>query len=101
METLLNHIPLVMGLLSFVGGLAAWYKAEVKRRYGAERDANHLKTAYEALAANVAHLDKMLDQRLDAVQREHMELKSLLQILIARIGASESQLLSHRDRTAQ
>ncbi|MEL6605361.1 MAG: hypothetical protein AAFP20_19280 [Cyanobacteria bacterium J06614_10] len=91
MQVLLNYIPLVMGLLSFIGGVAAWYKAEVRRRYGAERDTNHLKTAYEGLATNVGHLDQMLDQRLDAIQREHMELKSLLQLVILKLGGTETQ----------
>lgn len=62
-----EHIPLIMGLFSFIGGAVAWYGAAVKKSYASERDFQHLLRKYESLAQNVASLSDMLDDRMDAL----------------------------------
>lgn len=73
-----EHISLIMGLLSFSGGVIFWFSGQIKRRYGLERDFNHLKRNYEALTGNVATLDKMLDERLDRFELMLVKIESLL-----------------------
>jgi hypothetical protein len=83
-----EYLPLIMGVVSFVGAALTWYDAVVRKRYAAERAVGHLTTNYAALSGNVATLDRMLDDRLDTIQREHSEIKILLQVLITQSGGS-------------
>ncbi len=83
-----EYLPLIMGVVSFIGAAATWYDAVVRKRYAAERAVGHLTNNYAALSGNVAALDKMLDDRLDVIQREHLEMKLLLQVLITQSGGS-------------
>ena len=83
-----EYLPLIMGVVSFLGAALTWYDAVVRKRYAAERAVGHLTNNYAALSGNVATLDKMLDDRLDEIQREHLEMKILLHILITQSGGS-------------
>ena len=86
MDQLAEHFSLLVVMVTAVGGAAAWYGAAVKKSYASERDFTHLKNNYKSLASNVAALDRMLDQRLDTLQRENAELKTLLQGALIRMG---------------
>ena len=83
-----EYLPLIMGVVSFLGAALTWYDAVVRKRYAAERAVGHLTNNYAALSGNVATLDKMLDDRLDTIQREHLEIKLLLQVLVTQSGGS-------------
>lgn len=83
-----EYLPLIMGVVSFLGAGATWYDAVVRKRYAAERAVGHLTNNYASLSGNIATLDKMLDDRLDEIQREHIEIRLLLQILITNSGGS-------------
>lgn len=83
-----TYLPLIMGVVSFVGAALTWYDAVVRKRYAAERAVGHLTNNYASLSANVSALDKMLDDRLDVIQREHLEIKLLLQVLISHSGGT-------------
>ena len=85
-----------MGVTGAVGGAIAWYGASVKKSYASERDFGHLKNSYDNLASNVVQLDRMIDQRFDAIQRENVEMKTLLQGILLRMGGSNLQV-SNRD----
>ena len=87
-----------MGLISFVGGFATWSAAAVKKQYAAERDFGHLKKSYDTLAVNITHLDRLLDQRLDELQRENLELKTLLQGVLIRLGSNGSVMFDNRGK---
>ncbi|MEM9150665.1 MAG: hypothetical protein AAGB19_09455 [Cyanobacteria bacterium P01_F01_bin.3] len=88
MDKVFEHIPLLMGVVSFIGAGLTWFDATIRKRYASERAVGHLTKNYESLSANVGHMDRMLDERLDAVQRENLELKMMLQVLITKAGGS-------------
>ena len=88
-----EHVPLIMGIISFLGGAATWYGASVKKNYAAERDFNHLRRNYENLANNIAALDKMLDDRLDRGEIQLAEMKALQQAILAQLGSGNSQII--------
>lgn len=90
-----EYLPLIMGVVSFCGAALTWYDAAVRKRYASERAVEHLKRNYESLSMNVATLDKMLDQRFDAMEKDNLERKILLQIIASKLGAPESQIFSH------
>ncbi|MEO1444791.1 MAG: hypothetical protein AAFV46_00885 [Cyanobacteria bacterium J06635_11] len=97
MDKLLEHIPLAMGLFSFIGGVIAWYGATVKKQYAAERDFGHLKKSYESLAHNIGSMDRLFDQRFDELQRENLELKTLLQGILIRLGSNGSMMFNSKE----
>lgn len=72
---MLEHIPLIMGLISFAGGVATWYGAAVKKSYASERDFNHLKRNYESLSANISALVELTDDRFDRLDEKLLEMK--------------------------
>ena len=61
-------ITLVMGVASFLGGAIAMYGAAVRKKYGSERDFNHLKNNYHNLSGNIATLSTLLDEKLDDIR---------------------------------
>lgn len=70
---------LIMGLLSFLGGLMLWYKGSVEKRYAAQRDFGHLKRNYDQLTMGVDELGKDVDTRLDAIDKKLQEISMILQ----------------------
>ncbi|MEL6553592.1 MAG: hypothetical protein AAFQ63_09055 [Cyanobacteria bacterium J06621_11] len=91
-----EHVPLFMGIISFIGGAATWYGAAVKKNYASERDFNHLKRNYEGLTANVGAMDKMLDDRLDRIELQIAEAKALQQAILTQIGSGNSSIIQPR-----
>lgn len=88
------------GILTGVIGCVAWYRGVVRKSYAAERDFNHLKRHYEALAEafkfqtaemddRFDRLDKELDNRADRIDAEIREIKAML---LSQIG------IRHRER---
>ncbi|NEP19609.1 MAG: hypothetical protein F6J97_22415 [Leptolyngbya sp. SIO4C1] len=96
MSETLSLISLLVGLVTSVGGGIAWWRAIVRKQYAAERDFGHLKRNYQQLAQNVNAMYKESDQRFDRLDLELVELKGLLAALLARMGASESEILRSR-----
>lgn len=92
METL-SLVSLVVGLVTSIGGGVAWWRAVVRKQYAAERDFGHLKRNYQQLAQGVDLLYKEGDKRFDRLDLEMVELKGLLAAVLARMGASESEIL--------
>lgn len=93
-----TYLPLIMGVVSFCGAALTWYDAAVRKRYASERAVEHLKRNYESLVANIAAIDRMLDQRLDAMERDDLERRMLLQLIAAKAGILADQpLLPKRD----
>lgn len=68
MDNAATAIALIISILSFSGGLVMWYRGSVEKRYAAERDFNHLKRNYEQLAASLASLMQMEDERFDEIR---------------------------------
>lgn len=87
-----DQITLGIGVITFLGASLTWYDATVKKKFASERALAHLTNDYKALSANVAHLDRMLDERLDEIQREHDRINMLLQILATQSGGTAAQI---------
>lgn len=87
-----DQITLVMGILSFVGGLIALYGAAIKKQYASERDFNHLKRNYENLTHNVETLSKMEDQRFDDIEKILIEMRLQQSIMISLLGGSSAKI---------
>lgn len=68
MDNAATAIALIISICSFFGGLIMWYRGSVEKRYAAERDFNHLKRNYEQLAASLASLMQMEDERFDELR---------------------------------
>ena len=75
--------PIVILTFSLaLGGNVTWailfFTNSVKRRYAAERDFGHLKNNLKDLTDNLDHLFSELDRRLDAQDKNLLELKAYL-----------------------
>ena len=79
MGTVATVVSLAIGVITFIGGLLAWYRGAVEKRYAAERDFNHLKRNYEQLANSLGSLMKDEEDRFDELRLELRELKFQLQ----------------------
>jgi hypothetical protein len=92
-----EYIPLVMGVISFIGAAATWYGGAVKKNYASERDFGHLKNSYDNLNRNIEQLDRMFDQRLDQIEREQLKTTALIQAMIVRVAGTGSQILNREE----
>lgn len=78
-----EHIPLIMGVISFIGGAVTWYGAAIKKNYASERDFNHLKRNYESLSSNIASLSDLLDGRLDHIALTMAKIETRQDIILS------------------
>ena len=70
LSLLLGIVLGMMSLFTGVFGAIAWYRANVRKAYAAERDFNHLKNNYAQLAASMNNLYQFSDDAKDEVMRE-------------------------------
>jgi len=96
MQNFAEHITLLMGVCTFIGGLIALYGAAVRKQYASERDFNHLKRNYESLSGNIASIDRMIDDRLDKNDMQLVEIKVLILALVALSEGSASNILERK-----
>lgn len=90
MNTLIQLVPISLGLLTFIGGIVAWYSAAVVKRYAAQRDFNHLTRSYEQLVANQTTILKELDNRFDRLDRDIGDVRNQQTILLSRLMPSDT-----------
>ena len=75
-----------IGIITFIGGVALWYRGAVEKKYAAQRDFGHLKRNYENLSMTVLEQGKDIDRRFDGLEADTREVKILLQVLVSRTG---------------
>ncbi|MEL7143299.1 MAG: hypothetical protein AAGL08_13875 [Cyanobacteria bacterium J06573_11] len=92
MNFLVEHMTLLMGLFSFVGGGVAWYRAKIREDFNAERKKVHMENAIKSLSTNTAHLDEMLEERIDRLETQVIDLHNLLRLLFIQMGGDTSQI---------
>jgi hypothetical protein len=63
-----------LSILTFCGGLVAYFKASARKEYASERDINHLKNSVDQLSRNVETLWQQSDRRFDFVDLKLTEL---------------------------
>jgi hypothetical protein len=82
LDSLIAIGSFALGLLTALGGaLVAYLKAKSTRElkaYAAERDFQHLKRSYEALALAVAELGKEQDNNFEQLHLNQIEIKAIL-----------------------
>lgn len=78
-----ESITLFISISVFIAGIVSYYGAVVKKQYASERDFNHLKNNYQALAENVATLSDMLDSRLDQISLTIMKVEARQDIILS------------------
>lgn len=57
----------LIGVITFVGGLIAWYKGAVQKEYASQRDWEHVKVNQKQLVENLNFIFKEIDQRFDKI----------------------------------
>lgn len=90
MKPTLELLAVVVSLLTFAGGVIAWYSASVQKRYASQRDFEHLKRNYEQLASNQNEIVKDLDKGFDSLILELKEVKGLQTAILVKISPSDS-----------
>lgn len=66
----LETLAVIASLLTFSGGIVAWYSASVQKKYAAMRDFQHLQRSYEQLATNQTAILRELDDRFDKLSQD-------------------------------
>ena len=90
MQVIINHLPLIITILTALAGVIGWGIGRVRRSYGLERDIGHLKRDYKTLSDNCSSLFTELERRLDQTEKELAILRAVNQALIAQGSRSET-----------
>jgi chromosome segregation ATPase len=89
---LIGIIGLGLGLLSGVWAIVRWYGALRESIYGAKRDLEHLRRNFQQAQGEITRLDALLD----SLQNELIEHKTILNLLLAERGQTQSGILGYR-----
>lgn len=73
-----NSLEKLLALLTFAGGIVAWYRTAVIAETNARRDANHLIRNQETLIKNLDTLFRENDKTLEEIKLEILEIRSFL-----------------------
>lgn len=57
----------LIGILTFIGGLIAWYRGAVQKEYASQRDWEHVKNNQKQLVENLNFIFKEIDERFDKI----------------------------------
>lgn len=79
-----EYAAALIGILTFIGGIVAWYRGAVQKAYASQRDWEHVKNNQRELVQNLNFLFKELDSRLDRIDSQNTELKGMLYALLRR-----------------
>jgi predicted nucleic acid-binding Zn-ribbon protein len=91
---LIGIIGLGLGLLSGVWAIVRWYGALRESIYGAKRDLEHLRRNFQQAQGEITRLDALLD----SLQNELIEHKTILSLLLAERGQTQSGILGYREK---
>jgi hypothetical protein len=78
LNDLTGIIGLSLGILTFIGGLIAYYRGSVEKGYAAKRDFGHLKNNYQQLATNQDQILREQDERFDRLDLTLARIEALL-----------------------
>ncbi|AFZ32218.1 hypothetical protein Glo7428_3758 [Gloeocapsa sp. PCC 7428] len=73
----LEMLGTLIGAVTFLGGVLAWYRSSVETNYAQKREFNHLRNNQEQLSENLKFIAKEMDSRFDGVQSQLLELKGM------------------------
>lgn len=86
----LTAIVSVFSICTFIGGTAAWYSANIQKRYAAQRDFEHLKRNYQQLAQNQATILEVLDKRFDSLALDTHDVRQKLNVIMIKVLPEQS-----------
>lgn len=100
LEIVKDWIPLIIGVVTFLGGILAWYTGAVEKKYAAQRDFAHLKNNQLNISNNIAGLLKEQDRRFDQLDKNDLEMKNLLMnVFMSNISdAVSANMRKHNER---
>lgn len=81
----LEVLAAVMSVITFSGGVLAWYSANVQKSYAAQRDFEHLKRNYAQMTENLREVAEELDRRFDALDRDNDDIRQKLNVMLIKI----------------
>ena len=87
--TFIESAAAIIGILTFIGGVVAWYRSAVQKEYASQRDWEHIKNNQRELVQNLNFLFKELDSRLDRIDNQNVELKGMMYALLRRRNDDE------------
>lgn len=90
-SVILEHIALGIGLMTATAGAIAWYSANVRKQYAAERDFQHLKRNYESLSQAIAQVIQDQDERFDQLDKSLLQINAILQNIVLGKSKGDSQ----------
>lgn len=64
-------VAALIGIITFIGGLIAWYRGAVQKEYASQRDWEHVKNNQKQLTNNLDFIFKEIDQKLDKIIDDH------------------------------
>lgn len=85
---------LLLGICSGFWATIRWYGALREAIYGAKRDLGHLKRNFETAQGEIVRLDHQIED----LQGELIEHKTILSLLLAERGQTQSGILGHRSK---
>lgn len=68
---ILEYIGVGIAVLTFIGGIFAWYSAAVRKEYASQRDWEHLKNNQRQFQENLNFLFKDMGQDIENMRSEH------------------------------
>lgn len=86
-------VGFIISVVTFSGGIIAFWQGSVKKRYAAEREFVHLKNNQLQISEALAEMAKDADERGHRVEVELVQIKSLLMAVLAKSGDSISSIL--------
>lgn len=75
---MMNILSFLVTILTAVIGIMFWYVKAEKRKYGIERDLNHLKLNQQEISRNILDLTDGLDTRIERLEKSMVEIKALI-----------------------
>lgn len=78
----LDFVPIVLSAITFIAAAITWYRGAIQKSYAAERDFGHLKRSIDQLSSNMADGLRENDHRLELIERDLLEIKAALNVLL-------------------
>lgn len=85
----IEYAGAIIGIVTFIGGIVAWYRGAIQKEYASQRDWQHIKTNQKELVQNLNFLFNELDGRLDRMDNQIVELKGMMYALLRRRNDDE------------
>lgn len=92
-ETFIAVAGFVLGVGGTLTAVVNYYASSQTKKYAAQRDFEHLRRNQEQLIHNLSEIAKDIDE----VREEVRNMSRVAQIILAKRGDSESELLGRKD----